>query len=452
MNPWIQYHFIYKPIRSLLGDRVWRLIPELAATERMSTAVLTTRTSSLLASLLQRAYTSSSYFKQRLTAAGYTPGQAYDPEVFHRIPLLSKADVRAYMVADEVPRVPISKRSTSGSTGEPLVFVKDRTAENYMDAAMHQVYAWHGIQIGDREGRFWGRAVTSVARYKQLLKDRLLNRRRLSAFQMDDKTCAAFWKTLRRFRPHYFYCYPNAVAEFADYLQRTGQSGRELNLKAIICTGEVLFPHHVALLQNIFDCPIVNEYGSTETGIIAIACTMGKMHVLAQNIYLEVVDDDGNPLPPGTNGRILITELHSTHVPFIRYSLGDKGALSHEPCPCGKPYPVLSIQTGRVDSFILTPSGKKVYDAVLAYAFKHAFKKFRGYQRQLDLIEVEYIPAHGCDDVMLEALRKMLREYLGADMRVEFTSVTEIPLTRAGKAQYFVSEITPNTRAGSPPP
>ena len=168
------------------------------------------------------------------------------------------------------------------------------------------------------------------------------------------------------------------------------------------------------------------------------------MHVLAQNIYLEIVDDDGNPLPSGVTGRILITELHSVHVPFIRYSLGDKGALSPNPCSCGRSYPVLSVEAGRIDSFIVTPSGKKVYDAVLAYAFKNTFKKFRGYQRHYDLVEVEYIPADGCDMKVLDGLQRTLKEYLGDEVRVEFTQVEEIHLTRSGKAQYFVSELPEN--------
>lgn len=441
MNSWIQYNFIYKPIRSLLGERVWRLLPALAATERMSSAALDARTRTMINGLLQRAYLNSGYFRQRLGEAGYSPGQACDPDVFQRIPPLTKADIRAYMNSAEAPHVRASRRSTSGSTGEPLVFGKDRRAAKYMDATMHQVYGWYGIHIGDREGRFWGRALSPRARLKQLIKDHLLNRRRLSAFQMDDENCARFWKTLQRFRPHYFYCYPNAVYEFADYLRRTGQSGHGLGLKAIICTGEVLFPHHEALLREVFRCPVVNEYGSTENGIIAFRCPAGSMHVLAQSIYLEIVDDDGNPLPTGATGRILITELHSTHVPFIRYSLGDKGALSPHPCSCGRSYPVLSVETGRIDSFIVTPSGKKVYDAVLAYAFKNAFKKFRGYQRHYDLVEVEYIPADGCDTKVLDGLQRTLKEYLGDDMRVEFTRVEEIYLTRSGKARYFVSEL-----------
>lgn len=441
VNSWIQYHFLYKPIRSLLGDRVWRLFPELAATERMSRDALEVRTRTMIDGLLQRAYLNSGYFRERLASAGYCPAQGYDPDVFRRIPSLTKADIRAYMDFAEVARARASRRSTSGSTGEPLVFGKDRVAARYMDAAMHQVYGWYGIHIGDREGRFWGRAITPRAQLKQRIKDRLLNRRRLSAFQMDDENCARFWNTLQRFRPHYFYCYPNAVFEFADYLRRTGQPGHELGLKAIICTGEVLFPHHEALLREVFRCPIVNEYGSTENGIIAFRCPEGNMHVLAQNIFLEIVDDDGNPLPLGATGRILVTELHSTDVPFIRYTLGDTGALSPDPCPCGRSYPVLTVQSGRIDSFIITPTGKKVYDAVLAYAFKHTFKKFRGYQRRYDLLEVEYVPTDGCDAKVLDGLRRSLKEYLGADMHVEFKQVENIRLSQSGKAQYFVTEL-----------
>jgi phenylacetate-CoA ligase len=443
MIPRIQRHLIWYPARALMGDRIWQLIPELAVTERMSRNELDSRTHRLLGDLLRRAYEDSPFFRERLAIAGYSPdrGYEYDPERFRKIAPLTKPDVRDYMTSGEIPNVSAATRSTSGSTGEPLVFKKDRIAANYMDAAMHQVYSWHGIDIGDREGRFWGTPIPVGARLKQQIRDHLLNRRRLSAFAMDERNCERFWKVLCRFRPHYFYCYPSAVFEFADYLQRTGRRGYDLGLKAIICTGEVFFPHHEALLREVFHCPIVNEYGSTENGIIALTCSAGKMHVLEQNIFLEIVDEEGNPLPTGKKGRILVTELQSRHVPFIRYALGDEGTLSEEPCPCGRVYSVLSVEIGRIDSFIVTPEGKKVYDAVLAYAFKHSFRMFRGYQRRQDLLEIDYVPAAGYDESLLGGLRRKLQEYLGADMHVEFRRVNEISPSRSGKMQYFVSEL-----------
>lgn len=432
---------MYKPVRSLLGDRVWRLIPELTQTEQMPPSDLAARKARLLRELLERAYAGSGFFRERLAAAGFRPGHGFDPVSYSRIPELTKADIRDYMHAGD--RVPSKGaiRSTSGSSGEPLVFAKDRLAANYMDAAMHQVYGWYGIGIGDREGRFWGRALHRSARVRQGVRDLLLNRRRMSAFDISDDGCERFWKKLQRFRPQYIYCYPNAAYEFAAYLQKTGRTGHELGLKAIICTGEVLLPNHEAVLSNVFRCPLVNEYGSTENGIIAFRCPAGSMHVLEQNVHVEIVADDGTPVESGAVGRILVSELHSTDVPFVRYALGDLGAISREPCDCGRTYPVMSVQSGRVDSFIITAAGKKVYDAILAYTFKQAFRKFFGRQVSIHRLEIDYIPADGFDENQLDQLRQTLHYYLGTEMHIRFRRVDSIPVDSSGKARYFVSEV-----------
>ena len=69
------------------------------------------------------------------------------------------------------------------------------------------------------------------------------------------------------------------------------------------------------------------------------------------------MDDKGKPVPVGGEGRILVTNLHNYAMPFIRYDIGDVGALSDKACPCGRGLPLLAKLTGRTTDFIRTRSG-----------------------------------------------------------------------------------------------
>lgn len=442
MNQWLNFNFIYKPVINLYYDSsFWKIVKELYSTEILTKELLERRTKMLLEILLKRVYTESSYFKNKLFESGYNPGGRFSRESFSSIIPMTKHEIRNSMSEMGSGSNKVSYRSTSGTTGEPLIFAKDRIASMYMDAAMHQVYGWYGIHPRDPEGRFWGSAITTRGKITQSLKDWLLNRRRLSSFRMGEEECESFWKLLRRFNPKYFYCYPNAACHFAEYLKATGKHGEELKLKVIICTGEILLPHQRSLLENVFQCPVANEYGSTENGILAFQCPDGRLHVMSQNILIEVVDEHGKPKINGEMGNILVTELHSHNIPFIRYALGDLGAFTGEECPCGRSYPVMEIQVGRIDGFIVTKSHKKVYDVILAYTFKKDFLKFRGYQRQVGKLYIEYIPRKNFDVSCLNMQSSSLKKYLGDDMIIEFKEVKEIKPLPSGKLTYFVSEI-----------
>lgn len=443
MNQWFNYNIIYKPVISIYYDTsFWKIMKELEYTENMSKDLLEERTNMLLDNLLKSVYTKSPYFKQRLLKSGYNPFGVFDKDLFCNIFPMTKFEIRSFMPNMLLGEHGISYRSTSGTTGEPLIFPKDRVASMYMDAAMHQVYGWYGIHPSDPEGRFWGSATTVHGKMTQYLRDWLLNRRRFSSFRMGEEECEYFWKILRRFKPKYFYCYPNAACHFAEYLKNTGKQGEELKLKVIICTGEMLFPHQRSLLEDLFQCPVANEYGSTENGIIAFQCPDGKLHAMSQNVLVEVVDDQGKPKIKGEIGNILVTELHSNNIPFIRYLLGDLGAFTGEDCPCGRKYPVMDIQAGRIDDFIVTKSHKKVYDAILAYTFKKEFLKFRGYQKEVGKLAIEYIPQKDFEMSCLIKHLLHLKKYLGDDMEIEFIEVKEIKPLTSGKLKYFVSEIT----------
>ena len=108
-----------------------------------------------------------------------------------------------------------------------------------------------------------------------------------------------------------------------------------LTLKAVVSTSETLEPWQAELLEKVFRCPVANEYGARDAGILAYTCPQGGIHITAENCIIEVLDPvTHEPLPDGQSGLLAITDLTNFVQPRLRYLLGDIGTISPSLCRC----------------------------------------------------------------------------------------------------------------------
>ncbi|RJP20686.1 MAG: phenylacetate--CoA ligase family protein [Candidatus Abyssobacteria bacterium SURF_5] len=439
MNPVIARHAIYLPIQRALGGDLKVALRFHADIERQPESELEKYQEGALKELLDHVFSNVPFYREIVRKQPDL--RTKDPfDILARLPIVSKADIREDISLFRDSKYTPFWRSTSGSTGLPFRFCKDRPSLLQMDAAMHAVYSWYGIEIGDRQARIWGRALRPRQRMAQGVKDLLLNRRRLSAFGITRETSRTFFSALERFRPAFIYCYPNAAVLFARYLNDMSLNGRALSLKAIICTSEPLLENHRSFLTDAFGCPVISEYGNSENGILAFECERGQMHALCGNVILEFLNN-GKPASPGCLAEIAVTELHSRSIPFIRYRTGDLGAPRAERCTCGRPLPLVQLSCGRDHSFILRPDGTRVHAALLAYILKQGILQFRVIQLNLRELIVEFVPDHTYTDGLERIFRKRLHKYFGKEFFIRFRKVAHIPPEKNGKVLYFVSQI-----------
>jgi len=336
----------------------------------------------------------------------------------------------------------LSSRSTSGSTGQPFKFYRDRFSLAYMDAVMYNAYSWHGIKTGERQARFWGMPFDAKKKREAILKDFLMNRVRLSAFDISNENFEKYYRKIYKFRPGYFYGYASLIYEFACFCRERGYSFHNFKIKAIVVTGEKLVSSQKTVIEDVFATKVVQEYGCSEIGVIGFECSHGKMHVMAPNVIVDVVKDGHSVLDE--QGEIVITELNAKSFPFVRYKIGDIGAIRSEQCSCGIKWPVIEITEGRIDDYIITPEGNKVYDAVLAYTFngyKKYIKMFKAVQRKNGDLEIKVVVTNECDDNVLGRCSEELRQRITPDISIRFSKVRNIEREKSGKLRYFVSEI-----------
>ncbi len=267
-------------------------------------------------------------------------------------------------VSEKADRAMLIKNRTGGSTGQPTAFYMDRdTVESY-EAARWRGLSWWGITQGSRSVMIWGNPFElnhaqqrSFARRERFLKNRII----LSAYTLNPKDLGEVIRRIEAFMPEYVYGYASALFMISELMLAAGNR-LNISLKAVVSTAETLHAHQRESIKSAFGCPVVNEYGARDAGILAYECPCGSMHISEENTFIEIVDPvTGETLPAGECGSVLTTDLNNFSAVRLRYKVGDLAALSDKLCPCGINLPVLAHIEGREDSMFITTQGRYVH-------------------------------------------------------------------------------------------
>lgn len=335
-------------------------------------------------------------------------------------------------------------RRTSGSTGVPLSFPKDRQMTAWMDAAMWAAYGWHGVSPGEAHARFWGLPRDPVKRIRRRCMDRMLHRRRLDAFEMSPENSIQFFHRLQRFGPRYVHAYPTLLRTFVEHCTAARLDGSELGIRVVICGGELLVESTRKAIGEFFGCRVVDEYGCTESGLLTLECEAGTPHILPIACYPEVLSDDGRSLDEGI-GEVVVTDLYGRVAPLVRYRLSDRARIGRPTCDCGRDLPFLKPTMGRIQDFIHTPGRGNIYATILAYTVPEGIARFRAYQVRSDAVVAEVVLATQATASTVDLCKNRWQKELGGEMHIDLHVVPKIDPEPSGKLRYFVptSEIPP---------
>jgi len=444
MNKYIAKNLIYCPTQHFRGQNLKKYFQQVSGVQFKPLNDINTLRDEKLREIINYSYINIPYYRSHFKKCGISPEEIQSIEDLSLLPVLTKREVleNEKELINPNFRKKLYARKTGGSTGMTLHFKKEAKALALNDAIMYRCYDWYGIDIGDKQVRFWGVPVTKKLRWKEQFKDFILNRIRISAFDISKSSCLKQHKKIKKFKPSYFYGYTTAIYGFCMFMKEWGIDLNELNLKAVICTAEKMYPHHKKLFDEMFDCPVVDEYGSSENGIIAFQCREGNMHMMSDHMCIEFLDEKNKPVKPGELGRIVITDLSSYAMLLIRYDIGDMGRYSEKKCTCGVNFPLMEIVEGRKEDFIHTKDGKLVHAAYLCYTLKDdTVHEFKMYQKSIDSFLVQIVKSPLFDKESEETLEQKLRTNLGNEIKINFNYLDRIPRDKSGKLRYFVSEL-----------
>lgn len=398
-----------------------------------------------LRAFLQRIGQDVPYYRDLFAKLSFNPETVTSLEDIRQLPLMGKPDIRAHaeaMKADNA--VGLARFNTGGSSGAPLIFYIGKERVSHDVAAKRRATRWWGVDLGDPEIVVWGSPIELGAQDRvRIIRDKLFRTELLSAFEMTEDNLNHFVASIRKARPKMLFAYPSSLSHIAKHAKQKGVAMDDLGVKVAFVTSERLYDEQRAMIESVFGCPVANGYGGRDAGFIAHQCPQGNMHITADDLLVEIVDKEGNVLPAGESGEIVVTHFATGDFPFVRYRTGDVGVLDDSLCDCGRSLPLLKEIQGRTTDFVVAKNGAVIHGLALIYILRDlpGIAEFKVVQESLDLTRVMIVKAQGYVDSNEQAISEVFQQRLGEGVQVEFEYSDVIPAEKSGKFRYIISKV-----------
>jgi phenylacetate-CoA ligase len=441
MNAWFARNVLYRGAQMVRGEPVFRLLRRYEDSQWWDTQRLAVLHEEALERLLRHAASHTRHYSAAAHHAGLDPLRLTAADL-PSFPLLTKIDLVERASHLSAPTLPgtTSWKITGGSTGVAVRLRKNRGATAAEQAASWRSYGWYGIRPGDRQARLWGTPLTGRATLRYRAIDFVLNRERLSAFAFRRADLREYFERLQRRRPKWVYGYVSMLVQFAAYCLDEGLPLADLRVTAVVATSEALTAGDRALVAEAFGAPVYNEYGCGEVGPIFYECERGKLHLVAENLFAELLPAPTPSCP--TACRLILTDLHNRATPLIRYDIGDR-VVPTSACVCGRGLPTFSEVFGRAYDFVEAPDGTRFHGEFFMYHLEAArersvpIRQAQFVQDEPDHILVRIVPAKGYATSHGRDFAAMLATKSGGRFRVDAITTSEIPRETSGKLRLI---------------
>mgnify|MGYP000025699500 CR=1 FL=1 len=366
------------------------------------------------------------------------------------IPIMTKQDLQVSLeqrLSKDFSAKSVYVNKTSGSSGHPFTFAKDKPAHALTWAHIISLYQQHDIDMSQSyEARFYGIPKDFISNKKERLKDVFAHRFRFDIFDLSDDKLEGFLKEFKRKPFELINGYTSSIVMFAKYLKAKHINLKTVcpSLKACITTSEMLFDSDRKLLEDVLGVTIINEYGASELDVIAFENTEGEWQINNKTLLVEVVDDHHNVLPNGEEGHLVVTSLYNKAHPFIRYKIGDVVVISKKSTA---EHQILKKLTGRTNQFAILPSGKRIPALSFYYVTKSVIedsgdvKEIKVIQETEVEFKIEYVSENELTDRQKNKITKAIETYLEPNLKVSFKKFTTLERSKSGKLKQFISKL-----------
>ena len=395
-----------------------------------------------LKSIIHHAYKTAPFYKALMDQAGVSPDDIQKPADLVRVPTITKDDIQKNFDQCISCRYDVDRcflKTTSGSSGKMLRVLWDDY--NFLSRVMlyYRVYAMAGYT-----------AFKKLLFFLPEIDDPGFS---FGLFRQKGMTLDRSFEEIRRllldYKPDILSIYPSYAIDLAEYLDE--EDIEKIGLEAISLNSEMVMVSDRSFIEEKYRCPAYEEYSSVELGPIAAMCNHKGMHIFSDNVILEILDSEGNPVPSGERGEVTLTGLNSYAMPFIRYRIGDFSRILEESCTCGSSFPLLGQIEGRKDDFFITSENRHIpawmiYEVVERPLLKFGVKSmvlsdFYIVQREHNLADFYYVKGRDFTSEYLDDLTKKSRDLFGQSFTMRITELDEIDRVKTVKRKYIHSEI-----------
>ena len=459
MKQWVKtiYQNLPAPVRSWAASargyylRSWRygpetdrLVEEAFERERWTQAQWKRWREERLQHVLHRAATQVPYYRAHWEARAKS-GDRSSWAILENWPILEKETLRrhtAEFLASDCDSRKMFLDNTSGTTGTPLqIYLKQGTIRAWYALNEARVRAWSGVSRRDAWGILGGQMVTPLSQKKPpyWVWNRGMDQLYLSTFHLTAANAASYVEALRKHRVRYLLGYTSALDLLARYVLRLGI--RDLRMAVVITNAEPVYEHQRQTISEAFQCPVRETYGMAEIAAAASECEQGSLHQWPEAGWMEVLESNGAPVPPGQAGDLICTGLLNDDMPLIRYRVGDRGRLADPDarCRCGRSLPLMMGLEGRRNDQLIARDGRRVFWLNPTF-YGLPVEEAQIVQETREQLRVVFVPGPGFSETSAQVVRSRLAHEMGP-IEVLLEPVTQVPREPNGKFRAIVCRI-----------
>lgn len=395
--------------------------------------------------LLSFVYNNNNYYRNLFDRVEVNQFSLATLAEFQKIPFLTKQLVKENFIeitSNGIPEKRKIKNSTSGSTGTNFHFLTDKSSLLHRHALNVRMDEWLGLYGNFSKFSIWG-APFETGKNRPLiqkLKDKRKNLRIVSGYQLTEKNMREYFEEMNDFKPLLVSGYPSTLYMFSEFLLKNNLSYIP---KAIRTEGETLYQYQREIIEEAFKSHVYGYYSSREISGIGHECIAHDgFHIFAENVILEVIDDQGKVIDEG-EGDVVLTDLHNYVMPLIRYRIGDRVVITREKCSCGNNLPLIKSVEGRTFDIVRFQNGNKVSGTfwTLLLRSKPGIIDFQVYQYKNYKIIIKIIIDNYFNKSFENFFKEIIFKYGGEHTQIYFEYVDEIPSSPGGKRRFVISEI-----------
>ena len=363
-------------------------------------------------------------------------------ESLKKFPILTKAVLKknTESILTE-PKKNLLKNGSSGSTGEQTIIYWNKKEQTINRATQLLWWKWANYELGDK-------LIQTGINPKRLglkkYKDFFFRTKYVQAFSHNEADIKNVLQGIKDDEDYVLAGYASSLYVMAKIAQ---ENNIKVKFKSAISWGDKLFDYYKKTILDTFGCKTYETYGSGEGFMIGAQKDLDYMYLMATNVFVEIVDDDGNEVEDGEIGNVIVTNLNGYAMPLIRYKIGDLGikmARNNYPTHRELQLPIIQKIIGRDTDIVKTPSGNFLVVHSFTGIFEHIpeIKQFCVIQKELSGIEIQYITDKGFNNDILENIKVQILKSLNEPFEIKFEEVKEIRPTKSGKPQLIVSHLT----------
>lgn len=422
----------------VLGQNIKKHLNFLEDSQWWSLSQLEDYQNAKLRNLIKHAYENVPYYREIMKSLKLVPCDIQTKDDLKKLPVLTK-DVFKKNFPHKLTAQNISPNtyrfdSSSGSTGKPIQLYLSKDAYGFNKACNLRGWYWMGYRLGDK--------IVKISQNKRSSKvksfqDRF-NHTLLFPQSYTRENFLEFIEVLDKFSPKFLRSYPDPLL----FLSRMAEEeGIKLpSMEAINTTGNMLFDNVRELAEQQFGSRIYDSY-SCEGNPNLFECSSKECyHSSMEYGIIELLNENGEDVGPGEEGRLFSTDLHNYATPFIRYDTQDVLIRHDKECSCGRKLIPIKRIIGRDNDILITKDRQYLIGQTFTTYFKRIYeiKQFQIVQQEIDLFEFRLVVTEEFNKEIENRIVVDWKGKIGADTKITVSVVSEIPLLSSGKRRFLI--------------